>query len=504
VDQTFCGNCGAALHGTKFCTSCGTAVAAPSPGQDGRRAGEAPPAPKASSLVNPFEGVPWTDYVRDAFAALLLFMTLGADWDARGTTGGDHWYVTLAVLASLGSLAVPYLLAAKALPGVGPHESQLLKAALNLPLMAAMLVAVIVAAANVQDDFDGYFGPAIAFGLAGSMLSLQPRKVEEGSTYAWWRRAPFAVGLFAFAGLLAGHTFWLVKDLVDARSLDGDLLLAYASVLAGGLMVVLLLLGVPWLALRRNTFASNRLYVVLGTCYLGAMAVTLMGNDGGFLYPQCPEKLVPVSALDESLVLASCGTLQSVTSNYPLGAFILLVPVSAVLALSRPVLGSIPGSEQVADWLAIAAKTLVLFGLVSAAYIVHLTLELVVSVRNDETPSSLIVRIVVLLVALVLALVTRALLGSPARNRLTVVALAGVLSVLALVNAIVGHESIGVQYSSLGLVFGFVLPSLVVYALVGPSEVRREFGSLLPAPTTAPGPEVPESPGANPEVDRAE
>jgi hypothetical protein len=455
------------------------------------------PERRPSTLVNPFEGVPWTDYLRDGAAALLLFMTLGSDWDLADTKGGDHWWIIIAVLLSLGSLAVPYLLAAKAVPNLSAHESQLIKLALNVPLLASVLTVFIVSAANFDDTSAGYVGPAVAFALAASVLAVQPRKVEDGPTTALWLRGPMVLGAAALGGTLAADVYWLLNELISA-DLDIDFVLDLAAIVCAGPLVVLLLFGRPLLGLARNTFVWNRLFVVLGTSYLGAMAVTLLGDPRGFLYAQCPEKLVPASAYDGSVFPTYCGDQfpASLFANYPLGAFLSLLPAAAVLALSRPVLSRVPATDRVSDWISTASKALILFALVASAYIVLLTLLLVVIARSNEVWASVIVRVVVLLVAVVLALVTRALFGSPARNRLTIVLLAAILMVLALVNAIVGHESDHTQYSSLGLVFGFALPALVIYAFAGPSAVRTAFGNLLPAPESPePSPEASAQPG---------
>lgn len=453
--------------------------------------GDTAPQPRQPALVNPISGVPWSDLVRDGSAAALLLTALGTAWDRGVTSGGEHWWVVLSVLFALGSLGVPYLLAARAVPAIGPHESQLLKLGLNVPLLLSVLIVFMVSAANFDDVSEGYVGPAVAFALTGSVLAMQPRKVEHGSPYVWWVRAPRIVGALALAGLLAGTVFWLLDDLLGAPDVDVDLLLDLLAIVSGGTLVVLLMFGPSLLALGRASFAANRVYAVLGLGYLATMAVSLLGEPDGFFYPQCVEKLAPLSGHDGSVLYGYCGTggtAESLLANYPLGALVLLLPVSAALAVARPTLALLPAGDRVADWVSVAARALMVYVAVAGAYVVHLTLLLVLIVRHDDVRVSLVVRVVTLLVAIVVAMVTRALLGDPARNRGTVVLLSGALMVLALVNAIVGHESNGVQHPSLGLVFGFVLPGLVAYSLVVPSEVRRAFGSLLPAPPN-PGPE---------------
>ncbi|MEO7373423.1 MAG: zinc ribbon domain-containing protein, partial [Terrimesophilobacter sp.] len=192
--MSYCISCGSPLQpGAKFCSTCGTAVAA---GDNQRAARAGAPIMRA---------VPVVDYVRDGLAAFALIISLFMVWHAGGVgTGrfaGDpaatHLDVVVITLLSLASLSIPYLWRAGVFgPSWGYAKTQDARLIANAPyflLVVVYLVIEIVAHPGL--------GPALAFGLAGAVLAAQPRSSElaDGDVV---RDRRWIVAVLAIAGLV--------------------------------------------------------------------------------------------------------------------------------------------------------------------------------------------------------------------------------------------------------------------------------------------------------------
>ena len=91
------------------------------PPQQGWQQQGYPGYPPAQPKVNPFLGVPVGDFIRDGVALVALFSTLAMPWDL-GNDANDRWWVIIAVLISVVSLSVPYVVKSGAIPGWGPAQ----------------------------------------------------------------------------------------------------------------------------------------------------------------------------------------------------------------------------------------------------------------------------------------------------------------------------------------------------------------------------------------------
>lgn len=184
-----------------------------SPGQP--PVAQAPAAP----MPNPFAGIPVSDLVRDAVAALLLLFALGLPWQtawtsaSRGdfTSPGFHYIaVDLITLLSLASLAVTYAGRAQLFgPQVSASTVALIRAAANVPYI---LLAAVFLVLDMPRQSNGYsygigVGFGIAFGLAGAIVAAAPRKSEVASLAPWQARL-VRFGLTGLAG------WWTLLTLV--------------------------------------------------------------------------------------------------------------------------------------------------------------------------------------------------------------------------------------------------------------------------------------------------
>jgi hypothetical protein len=442
--------------------------------------------------VNPFVGVPISDYVRDAVAIFCLFATLGMPWDLPDNDGADRWWVVLAVLVSVASLALPYVGKAQLVPGWTPALVRLLKLGANVPFLACVLASLINELVNISEPGAGGIGTGVAMGLAGVTLAVQPRQADEDPSHrddrTWVTATNLVTALAAAAGVLAFVAHFL-DDLVGDDGYLFNEVTGFFYVVVSVPVTFLLVVGWPALSSLTGSPAWRRVFAAVGTSVL-VTALFALADDGGSVF----------SALSVE------------KWNSPVGGTVLLA-VATALAVSRPV--SRQGRalvEVVSGWIATASSAL----MVSAATLFAGAVTLVIGLLSDEEVTAAVVVVVVLLIASAgLAVTSASMLSDVRRTRSTVVALLGgqlLLSVITL--AVIGAQdlylgilvgqyyyAIGLQASGWAVAMWFALPALALYALLGPAEVRSALGPLMverqPAapnpgwPTQPPAPQQP-------------
>lgn len=172
------------------------------------------------AAVNPFAGVPLSDWIRDGAAVVLLLVSLALPWahafnyesanDRGFTIAATRIDVLLITLLSVLSVAVGYLGRAGAFgASFTEQRTALVRALLNVPYALLVLLYIIFDAVKFGDLADhGVYsglGPAVIVGLSGMLFAAIPRRVEAyapgfaPSAAAHGRG--HAIGLLGFAGV---------------------------------------------------------------------------------------------------------------------------------------------------------------------------------------------------------------------------------------------------------------------------------------------------------------
>ena len=408
------------------------------------------------SGVNPFLGVPVSDYLRDAAAAFCLFAALGMPWDNNGD-GSDRWWVIIGVLLSVASLAIPYVAKAQLIPGFGDKEARLAKLAANVPFLASAFAAVVNELVNLDNDFEGGLGTGLAMALAGMALAVQPRANDEDPSRredrlwlvasTWTALAAVALGLLAFLGFFFT---WL-----DEGDPFDDLLLLLAIILNIPL-TLLAMVGWPALSMMRRAAEWRRVLAVVTFTIVAVGLLALAGDGDGLFAAQSVEKW-----------------------NSALGGTF-LIGAAAGLSVSRPVQRwTPPGTTPAASWVATASSAM----LVSAVALgLGALAQLMAMISLDEAEAATIISIVLMVASAVMAAVASSMLGDPQRNRMPVVGIIGGLLMVSIitVSLLESQDSLD-GMSGLTTAMWFTLPGLALYALLVPGDVRRTF-----APATGP------------------
>ena len=460
----------------------------PAPPPPAQPQGETPFVPQAAPLagqpavaylppqaprVNPFVGWPISDYVRDTVAAFCLFATLGMPWHFElEDKGGQQWWVVISVLLSVGSLAVAYAAKARMAPGWYPTHFRLLKLALNVPLLASVVAAVVNELINIGEPFEGGLGIGIAMALAGCTLALQPRQADEEPDHSddrMWNAVSQTLAIAApVVGILAFAAFVIDDVTEDSRLFDEVLgFVAWALV-----TLVMMLVVVGWPALGyiggssawRRVFATSTFTVVA----IGLLALASDG-DGLFTWP----------AFERWKGAAGIGGT-------------LLVGAAAGLSVTRAQQRRTDARVALLDgWLLTAVSAL----RISAAGAGVAALALLVGVINaEEVEAAAIVSLLTVAVAAVASAIASNLVGHDGRHRANVLGLiGGVLLAGFIAIGVVNGEEVGLGPISLpegGFMAMFpvtgwfvaallCLPVLAAYSLTVPREVRRAFGPLV-------------------------
>ena len=411
------------------------------------------------SAVNPFLGVPVSDYLRDAAAAFCLFAALGMPWDDIGD-GSDRWWVIIAVLLSVASLAIPYVARAQLIPGFGAREARLAKVAANVPILVSAFAAVVNELVNLDDDFEGGLGTGIAMALAGMALAVQPRANDEDPSRhedrlwlvasTWTALAAVALGLLTYLG-------YFFTRLDDGDAFDD--VLEFVAILVLFPLTLLVLVGWPALGMMRRAAEWRRVFAVVTFTIVAVGLLALAGDGDGLFVALSVEKW-----------------------NSPLGGTF-LIGAAAGLSVSRPVQRwTPPGTTPAASWVSTASSAM----LVSAAALaLGAVAQVMVMISVEEAEAATIISIVLMVASAVMAAVAASMLGDPQRNRMPVVGIIGGLVMVSIitVSLLRSQDYLEGMYG-LATAMWFTLPALALYALLVPGDVRRTF-----AP--APGPQHP-------------
>ncbi|WP_209020535.1 zinc ribbon domain-containing protein [Nocardioides sp. 1609] len=423
-----------------------------------------PPAPR----VNPFQGWPVADYLRDAASAVALFSALGMPWDLGSIEGyhhgGERWWVVIAVLLGVASLAVPYLAKARVVPGWGPTHYTLTKLALNAPLGLCVLAALLVELIEINDDGRGGLGSAVAMALTGVALAVQPRAAEEspqsGSDRLWTRIASgTAVGAVVLTVVL--FTTWFLHGVVTDDFDLFDPFLPVVAVVVLFLLTPLALLGYPVFqsVLGARSDAWRR---VLATTGFTVVVVALLSraSDGDGLFTWfTPEKWNGVAG----------GLLP--------GGGGLLAGAAAALAVSRAQQRATATPDALASWRDTVSAALQLSAAGSALTAVALLLD---SIETGFEAGPVVV-VVLLLAAAGAAGFALTLLGDLRAHRIVLLGvLAGIVVIGFVALGILNGEDLTEASNGWTVAAWLSLPCLAAYALTVPPTVRSALGPLVP------------------------
>ncbi|MEI2809513.1 MAG: hypothetical protein V9F00_04750 [Nocardioides sp.] len=403
--------------------------------------------------MNPLRGVPVSDYVRDGAAAVCLLACLSMPWDFNGD-GWDRWWVAVAVLSSLLSLALPYIGAAQIIPGWSKVHIRIIKAAALVPFVSSVLAALVNELVHVNSDFEGGFGSGIAIGLAGALLAVQPRFHDEdlgGAQDQLWRGL---YSLLAISSIVAMGASYLAFLLQYVRAEFGvDSLVIVRTTMALGL--VALVWFFPTVPTLSGAQPWRRIVVVVGFTWL---AVALLTGDGNGLFLES----------------------RVAKWDYPLSG-LFLVGGAAALVVSHPMQRSDrTGTHPFHLWIGTAKVALG----VSAAGLVVLIVGMVLTMIDEEDFST--VKIVISALAAIPALLhltAVSLLADVQNRRRLALGLIGLAVVLAVIILSVGSSEADLAVGGPETAVWITLPCLAVYALTVPKVIRDHLGPLVPQTT---------------------
>ncbi|WP_340537318.1 DUF7937 domain-containing protein [Nocardioides sp. GXZ039] len=437
--------------------------------------------PQPTAKINPFQGWPLADYLRDAAAAVALFACLGMPWDFGDEAfdpfnhAGERWWVVIAALLAVVSLAVPYLEKARAIPNWGPQHYLLTKLALNAPLVLSVLAAVIFELVAINDDADGGLGSGMAMALAGVALAIQPRAAEEMPGYPQDRRwTTLARATAASAVVLTVLLFalWVLHGALsdDADVLDGSGLSAgidifdpftdFVAILIAFLVIPLAMFGYPayQLVFGARSAAWRRALATVGfSVVVVALFALASDHDGLFFWPEV-EKW------------------NGYFGGYLPGAGGLLVGAAAGFAVSRPMERATAAHDALQDCRETLSAVLQLSiagsALAVAAVLFH--------AFEADFGAATIVSMVLLLLAAGAGGYGFTLLSDLRRHRVVLLGILGGTALLGLIAMIVLNGDDNTFVNNGYTVAAWIsLPALGAYALTAPPQVRSALGPLV-------------------------
>ena len=411
--------------------------------------------------------MPVGDLARDAGALFLLFGSLALPWES-GHQASDRWWVVLATIAAALSLALPYLTTARVIPGWGGPQVRLAKLAACAPYAVCLLVVVINELINLTDEFAGGIGTGVGVGLAGVLLVLQPRAVEDDATApnrAAWHRTSV---LLATAGLVLvalGTVIFVISNIGDAN----DSVLSFLGVvllLVGANALVVILPLAPYATRSRP---AARVFATVGFSLLAVAFLATVGDGDSSFYD------APLTKI----------TGEGFFGPAPTGYF--LITAAAALAVARAVLSTLKPIERVASWVQTASLA---FVVAAAGLALSAVGRLLIIVDTETYEASTIVPLVLMVGAVIAALVARTLTQTNADlHRGVVIAITGAIVLVAIVAIAVGNSGASTDSLTASEAVGwFAMPGLVLWSLLVPAPVRTTFKPLANTPPTKPPP----------------
>ncbi|HEU0257561.1 MAG TPA: hypothetical protein VFQ96_06960, partial [Microbacteriaceae bacterium] len=182
------------------------------------------------------------DYARDAVTAFLLVASLFMPWVASAPHGqvatgiaAAHIDVLLVTMVTLVALAIPHL---GRVPALGtawsPDTVRRVRLVIGLPYAVLVIVYLVLALVTQLT-----LGPALAFGMAGAILAVQPRQRElppiPRAGRVWLR------GTVVVAGLAVVFTLVQIAEMFSIFSANGPAAFILSIVLglaASGILAV--------------------------------------------------------------------------------------------------------------------------------------------------------------------------------------------------------------------------------------------------------------------------
>lgn len=425
---------------------------------------EGSPVVGTNNFLNPFKGVAGTDFVRDGVAIVCLLSVFGIAWDFEGK-GGNHWWVTIAALMSLASLATPFAIRAQLVPGWGPAESLIVKSVVNLPAMLCIVVALVNELVKVDDLESGGLGPALGLLGTGAVLAVQPRAFDDtlGSYDRLWRLSGLSLGAL---GALIGVVTWVVYLATEDEIWDAPL-----STIGGAifymLAVFVLLAVVPLAHVIARDIAWIRVYMLVGASVLIVALLATMGDESG-----------------SSTFISNIGKFK-----LPIDGGVFLIPIGAAVLISRPALRDTVVHHPAIAWISTIKAALLAVTTVAAAEVVG---EVLFAAGSDYIWGGAYIAVsaltggIALIAAVSLALVSH----DPDKNRPAVLGLQCLAVLLGIVVIAVGHgsSSYAARYGWEELAVLIILPAAILTMYTIPASLRVTLGPLLPKHNATPMP----------------
>lgn len=467
--MNFCGNCGARVTATAYCTNCGQALTTPGAGQQptapasAQPGGGAPPtgAPPGAgqpggvqagvARPNPFAAIPVGDYVRDLLAVLFLLVPLGMAWDLADDATGKV-YVILVTLLSVVSLALPYLRAVSVLPPtLAPPQLRLVRLLANAPYIIVVLVTLVLGylgegQGGPVETGDGV-GVGLVIGLVGALLAAQARASEQGpgsEDGVLWRLITVSLaGLAVVLGILTA----IIVVIDMGENLEW-------SELAALLVAVVFFVGIPAVA-AFGVFRGDAAWRD------AAMVVGLVGLLAAFW----------ALGAEETVREAWSLRLQSPRFLFwpAIGAAAAAVGVAAVVHV-------LPGARR---WVMLPVRLFETAAGIATLSVLYFAFRLV---EQEEARGALITVLVFSLIALAAAFVGRnALIGNVGAGRPAAMGVAGAFVVIGIVQAaVLGSAESTVIDAMMATVISawFVFAVVIALALTAPKSVRNELGNF--------------------------
>lgn len=421
-------------------------------------------------MHNPFKGTSIGDWVRDAGAVLLGFLTMGYVWSGEQVREGDKlpWWVIIAAILTALSVVVSYVPRLGAIR-VPTSTAWFIKVGLNAASLVSILLVLVMELVHLTknpfedggEDGVGGIGLAVWVLTAAVALAVAPRSFEKvGDDRLWHRLVVIFTGV-GLGALLVSAIGWVIKGkLFGDESIfagaDTQALVVIGALIAT-FIVPIVVFGLPLLAVLKRRSAGA---LVLGSVGLGLVVswILVSGSD---------------------TVEGAWGKLIVVVGSLGVATPILFLAVAgAVLALSAPVLRASGFADSGAQWLE-TARLAAVVGIAGLALWIVGSVLTQIGTGEDWDGSFITLLVLAVLIALLLGGVAATLPRTPGSPLMIPVLAAGLASVLGLVALIVTLSADGAPGGAQELVSMLVLPLLATGVLVVPPAMRKEFPKLF-------------------------
>ncbi|MFD2028684.1 hypothetical protein [Promicromonospora aerolata] len=410
------------------------------------------PEPDGSADVGPFANIAVADYVRDAIAALALFVSLALPWNLADRAA-DRVEVVLAVAVSLASLTLPYFARFGVLPATWTvHSTRRARLLAGLPLAVIGLLHLVF---DVRSGTG--VGTGLGLALAGAALAATPRDSElgpveqDGAVVRGWRLGLAGVGVLIATGAVVSTA---LAEFADDATL-GDRLLAPVW--------LALVVGLVWLLVGgtvRHDRPSRLVLVAVGIV-LALLFIFTAGDSLAGLESMRP----------------------GVTDPSRFG--LVLLPLAAAIA-GAPAVRRDPAAEVAAStehaagvWVRVAVRAFDVMVLLAVCSALAALVQLIdPGFIGSGAGVPLVVRLVLgVVVAGIAWFARRSLKRDPGTGHVPAVGAACVAGVLGLVVVIAtSGASLGVNLGDLLMALG--LPVVAASALMVPQAVREHFQTV--------------------------